>query len=361
MISASDLATSAISRSWVQTIRVESWWGDILLADDIPVASGNEEIDRTLAVPERVTLTIPRSDGTTSWEPTTFDHPLAPYGQRLRVSVGIALTNGQVEYVQRGWYVISSAEVSGDTVSVEALGLMSLLDEARFVTPYQPKAGQTFQSVTRNLCEPAFPVVFDSALVDRAVPTTLAWDEDRVGALHELLNAWPADSLMQPEGYLLVSPVATDSSVLTLDQGTGGTVLQWTATGSRDGAYNCAVARGQGADGSQLQGVAYDTDVSSPTRYGGSFNPLPVPYFSFSPLLTTKAQCTAAAKTALTRNKRQVGRSLAASVVPNPLLQVGDAVTVTGAGLTNQVCEINAMTLPLTPDGSSMSLRLGVV
>jgi hypothetical protein len=361
MITASDLAISALTRSWVQTVRVESWLGDQLLAEDIPVSDGSEEIDRTLSVPERVTLTVPRTDGTDSWEPTTFDHPLASYGQRLRVSVGIGLARDQIEYVQRGWYVISASEVAGDVVSVEALGLMSLLDEARFITPYQPKSGQTFQTVIRNLCEPAIPVVFDDSLTDRSVPTSLAWDEDRVGAIQELLNSWPADAMMQPEGYLLVTSVATGSSVMSLTDGTGGTVLQWTASGTRDGAFNCAVARGQAADGTQLQGVAYDTDVHSPTYYGGVFNPLPVPYFMFSPLLTTKAQCQKAAQTTLTRNKRLVGRSLAATSVPNPLLQVGDAVTITGAGLTNKLSEINAMTLPLVPSGGPMNLRLGVV
>jgi hypothetical protein len=219
-------------------------------------------------------------------------------------------------------------------------------------------ATSTFAGTIRNVCEPAIPVVFDAALADRALPSTLTWDDDRLGALQEMLNAWPAEALVQPEGFLLVTPVATGTSVAALTDGTGGTVIQWQAGVSRDGAASAAVAQGQDAGGAQLQGVAYNTDVNSPTYLGGPFNPLPVPVKMFSPLLTTQAQCRKAASTLLKRTLRHSGRTLAASTPPNPLLQVGDAVTVTGAGYTNRVVEINAMSLPLTPQ--AMSLTLGV-
>ena len=353
-------AASALARSWTMSVRVESWLADALLAEDVPVAAGSLEVDRTLRVPERVSLTVPRTtrDGA-SWDPAgKADHPLAAYGQELRVSVGIGLANGVVETLQLGWFTIASSETDGDTVTVEAVGQLGLIDEARFVAPFQPTG--TFTTTLRALVEPALTVDLTAAPTDRAVPASMSWDEDRLGAVFELLDAWPAEARVDEAGVLVVTS-ATDPTVpvATVTDGTGGTVVRWQGSTSRDGAVSVVVARGLAADGTQVQGAAYDGTTA--LRYGGPFNPLPVPFFYFSPLLTTVAQCKAAARTVLARLRRQSSRRLAATVVPNPALQVGDLVSVTGNGLVAAPCLVEALTLPLTPDGGPMTLGLRVV
>jgi hypothetical protein len=359
MISLSAEATSALTRSFTYRVRVQSWLGETLLDDDIPVAAGREEIDRTLRIPERVTLTVPRLDRGTTYDPVNADDPLAAFGQHLTVSLGIGLGNGQTEWFQRGEYLISQASTSGDAVEVEAVGLLALVDEARLVSPYQPTG--TLASTLRGLVEPALTVNIDAGLTDRAVPAGMNWDEDRLGAVLELLDAWPADASVTSDGYLSVIP-ATDptSSVLALTDGQGGTVLHWAGVSTRDSAYTAVVARGTAADGGLLQGVAYD-QTGGPLSSGGAFNPLPVPFFYASPLLTTVAQCNAAARTVLARLRRTSAPKVTAEMVPNPALLTGDGVSATGRGLDGQLCVLEAYSLSLTADGGSATATLRVI
>ena len=326
-------------------IRVESWLDGVLLHDDIPVTEGSEQSDRTSSVPERLALTVPLEVDGYFWSPEADDdHPLAPNGQRLRVLLGIRTGRDVVEWTQRGEYLITKATPENDSVRVEAVGLLGLIEEARLVSPYQPSG--TLKSTLRGLVEPALTVVFDSALTDRSVPSGINYDEDRLGAVYELLDAWPAEMRMTGDGYLYVFPPVTASfaaSVLTV----GEYYIDINGDATRDDAINCVVARGTTSDGGQVQGVAYDS--YGPHRFGGPFNPLPVPEFFASPLLTTVAQCRAAANTRLARKKRELRRPLKVTMAPVTYLQHMDVVRA-GRDLENLIsCTIEAITLPLVP------------
>src|SRR5262249_13853600 len=162
-------------------------------------------------------------------------------------------------------------------------GMLKLIDEARFLAPFQPTS--TFTDTAQSLVEPAITVVFDPALTDRSAPISMQWDEDRLGALMELLDAWPAEAEMTPDGYLSVHTptgyaTGTPGWEFSDDPATG-TVSKWQGSTSRDGAFNVVVARGDDATGAQIQGVVYDTDPTSATYYGGTFSPLPVPFMYY--------------------------------------------------------------------------------
>lgn len=357
MITLTDVAQSVLTRSYRYHVRVESWLGEELLAEDVPVAVASEEGDRSLNVPERVTLTVPRNDRGMSWSPVEADHPLAANGQRLRVQLGVGVGRGQIEWFSRGWFVILDSDASGDDVSVTAVGLLQLIHEARLVSPYQPTG--TLVSTLRGLIEPALTVEVDASLTDRSVPTGINYDEDRLGAVYELLDAWPADASVTAEGYLFVQAPATSTAtpVLALTNGAGGTVIQATGSSTREGGYNAAVARGTASDGGQVQGVAYDLG-SGPKRYDGPFNPLPVPYYFSSPLLTTVAQAQAAANTVLARIRRQTALRFDVEMVPHPGLQLGDVVTATTGEHTDLLCTVERLRLPWTAGGGAQTLTL---
>jgi hypothetical protein len=355
MLEMSSEALAVVQRSHTMVVRAESWLNGELLADDVPIASGGEERDRSLAVPERATLTIPRRDRGTTWDPIGPDHPLAAYGQQLRISYGVGV-GGSVEWIDRGWFLITESQADGDTVSIQCEGLLSLIEEAKFVAPFQPSG--TLASTVRSLVEPALTVEIDGALVDRAVPVGMQWDEDRLAALHEVLDAWPAVARVTEDGFLRVEPlVDTGIPVLSLTDGAGGTVVRWNSSNSRAGAFTVVVARGEDVDGNPIQGVAYDRDDSSPLRDGGGFNPLPVPHSFESPLLTTVAQCRAAAQTTLTRLRRSASRRLSVTLMPHPGLMPGDVVSVTGAGMTDVPCMIETMSLPYSPGEMQLTVR----
>ncbi len=351
----SDAALAVVQRSHTVVVRAESWRAGELLADDIPVAGGGEDRDRSLTVPERVTLTVPRRDRGVDWDPISPDHALAAYGQQLRVSYGIDV-GGSTEWIDRGWFLITTAETDGDTVNVQAEGLLSLIEEAKFVAPFQPSG--TLASTVRSLVEPALTVEFDGALVDRSVPVGMQWDEDRMGALSEVLDAWPAVPRVTEDGFLRVEPLDDSGDpVLAITDGTGGTVVRWQSASSRDGAFTVVVARGESSTGDQVQGVAYDRSGTSPLRADGPFSPLAVPYFFSSPLLTSVTQCRAAALTTLARLRRTASRMLTVTMVPHPGLVPGDIVSVTGAGLISQPCVIEKQGLPYSPGEMTLTVR----
>jgi hypothetical protein len=350
VIELSDAATSVLGRSFRYYLAVDSWYGGDLLAADIPVTTGSEEVDRSLKVPERLTLTVPRVDRGTSWSPVAYDHPLAANGQRLRVQLGIGLGGADVEWFQRGWYLIGESSVDADTVTVTATGLLTLIDEARLVSPYQPTL--TMISTIRGLVEPALTVVVDDSVADRSVPAGINFDQDRLQAVLDLLDAWPATASVDPDGYLFVTSTTIDTTpVLALTNGAGGTVITATGSSTREGGYNVVVSQGSAADGGAVQGVAYVS--SGPHSYTGEFSPLPVPYFFDSPLLTTNAQCTASSQTILARLQRSNTVSFDIEMVPHPGMQTGDVVSITTDDHTDLACTVEHLALPLTADGGA--------
>lgn len=354
MITVSSEATSVLAGSGIlYYVGVESWLGGQLLASSVPVDTAGEETDRGVNVPERVTLTVPRLKDGYDWSPNSATHPLAAKGQRLYVKLGIGLSQGRVEWFQRGQFLIYETDTDDDTVTVQAVGLFELINQARLISPFQPTGGLV--ATLRSLIEPALTVLVDSSLTDRTPPGSINYDEDRLGAVNELLDAWPATAYVDPAGFLRVTaPTQSTSAVLSLTDARSGTVITATGSSSRAGGANAIVARGTASDGSQLQGVAYIT--SGPDAYGGPYNPLAVPFFFQSPLLTTQDQCTLAAKTIRDRRQRQTSREFSIVTVPNPTIQVGDVVAVTSArlGLVAELGTVEALTLPYVADSGQM-------
>lgn len=356
MIDVVDSVTTALSGvSVVRTCRVESWRNGDLVADDVPVETAEEEGDRSARIPQRVRLTVPRMADGFNWSPgSDADHPLASNGQQIHVKLGVGTVGGMLEYFQRGVFLINDTSVDGDTVTVEALNLLALVDEARLVSPYQPSG--TIGSTLRGLIEPALTADLTSAPTDRSVPTGANYDEDRLGAVLELLDAWPADAVVAETGYLSVtSPSTSQTTVLTLTDGAGGTAVRVNGSSSREGGFNVVVARGTASDGGQIQGVAYDQ--SSNRAYLSAWSPFPVPYFYASPLLTTVAQCTAAAQTVLARLRRSAGASFTVEMRPDPRLQLGDVIELETDGFTG-ACSIEEMTLPYFGGTGSQTLTV---
>jgi hypothetical protein len=354
MISVS-AATAGIlaGSSMITGVRVESWLGNTLLDSDVPVETGGEEVDRTGRVPERVTLTVPRLHRGVSYAPTSDDSPLAANGQRLRVLLSVGARGNATEWIQRGWFVINASNATDNGVDVEAGGMLTLIDEARLVSPYQPSGSMA--STLRSLIEPALTADVSGGPSDRTVPSTLNFDDSRLDAVYALLDAWAAEGRVNEDGVFVVTPsVASTTTVLTLSR--TSTVTTASGESSREGVYNAVVARGQAADGGAVQGVAYE--YTGPKRINGDWNPLPVPYFFDSPLLTSIYECNQAAATILRRIRRRAGRRINVEAVPDFRIQAGDVVRLTADDYSVSAATVESIRLPYTADGGAMVLGL---
>lgn len=357
MLTADATTLSVLSRSFKLFVRAESWLGGTLLADGIPIAGGNEEGDSSARVPERVTLTVPRRARGVLWAPTQEDSPLAANGQRLRIEIGVGMRKDEITWLQRGWFVITDARPAGDSVVVEAASLLWLIDEAKLVSPLQPTG--TMLSTMRTLLEPTL-TVRDVSVGDRPVPAGVTFDDDRLGAAYELLDAWATRGRVNEHGeFVITGDFKPTAPLRSYTDGVGGTVIEASGSSSRTGGFSLVVARGQDTAGNAVQGVAYQDN--GPRAFGGPFNPQPVPTFFYSPLLATPDQARAAAQTILARKRRESGREFTVQAVPDPTLQLGDPVMITGDEVTGLFCTVEGYSLPYKAGAGSMRLTVRAV
>lgn len=338
---------------------VSSWRGTDLLAESVPIIGGRLAVNGDQQVPERLTFTVPEDADGRSWVPEDFLHPLAHYGQYVTADISVqAAVTGEVTSSRLGRFQIQSWEADDDgLVSVECVGLLQRAMDARFRVPQVPRPTGTLVSEIRRLMVPGVPVVIDPALADRPVPQHFVWDDDRLGALYELADAWPARLRVDQHGTLRVLPPlpAQPVPVLSWTDGEGGAVVRAPRSGSRDGVHNVVVARSSGTDQPgrpPLQAVAVTGEHAlRPDTYGEV-----VRYWS-SPLATTTAMLQSSADSLVASANRRA-RPQIVRVLPDPRVELDDPVRVTRDGRTT-VGWVTGYDLPLTVDDGDMTVRVG--
>lgn len=344
---------------------VDAWRGGVLLGADIPLLAGTLTETGDQRIPEAVSLTVPAVDWETSRRWTPAGDPLAPLaanGQRLRLTYVVERLNGSTLSVPLGWFPIQAWDSDGETVGVEAVGLGRVLDEARLLAPTSPPAAATFRTEIRRLVEGLMPLHIDPALVDRAVPRSMTWEDDRLGALYELADAWPAVMSVSEAGVLTYSlpPAAAAPAEISYTE-TGGTVLSAKDSGSRDGIANVVVARGENTGDPArppVTAVAQDSDPTSPTYSGGPYGRV-VEFFT-SPLMGTTAQCFAAATTVLER-RLATARAVPLETLPDPRVRPGVRAEFTRTDGTVMSGRLTTTVLPLTAAGGQSTVHLAEI
>lgn len=346
---------------------VSAWKGTQLLAADVPVVSGRVSAGAGQQVPERVTFTVPEWAEGRSWVPDSPEHPLGQYGQHVDVdihvwsSVTAADPDAEPTSITRlGRFLVQNWEHddTGMNVQVECVGLLQRALDARFRTPQVPRPSGTLGSEFRRLMVPGVPVSISSSLTDRTVPQSFQWDEDRLAALYDILDAWPARMMVDQFGTVQVLPAlpSRPSPVLSLTDGERGTVISAPRQGTRDDVANVVVARSSATDDparAPLQAVAQVTSGPlAPASYGE------VTYFWSSPLATSLRQLEASAATILARKTRPaVVQSV--TCVPDPRIELDDAVRLVRGG-RETIGHVVGYDLPLTVGDGSMRLSVGV-
>jgi hypothetical protein len=339
-------------------VRVSSWLGTTLLSASVPVVAGIFEESDSQQIPEKVTLTVPATDVGVSWDPKGDPrHPLADFGQRLFVITTVRTPRGATWEIPLGWFEIQSWDLADDesTLAVTATGLLQVVAGDKLASPEQPRPGGTFASEFRRLMSGGIPVSIDPALTDRACPSSFTWDEDRLGALYELADSWPARIVTNPDGTVQVTvPLGlVPSPVLTLANGTGGVLMTAPRSSSRAGRYSAVVARSSA-----------DTVTSTPIQ--GEYLTTTGPYGigtygvvrrrAASPMLATVPAAQAMARTIAEDSQRQA-RTITVTLPPDPRIQRGDPIGLAWDDLTYEGW-VQSVRLPLTVDSSRMQLTV---
>jgi hypothetical protein len=336
---ASLLASAA---SW--GCRVTSWLGPDLLADRLPVLNGRVTASTTQAVPDVLKCTIPRytvvSGRTVDLLPRDPGAPLARFGQQLDVTLEV----GGVD-TRLGRYLIGDWDYDEDTITVTAPGLLQLVADDRLLEPTSPRTNGTLVSEFNRLLTGGLTAQFEPSLVNRTVPSTMTWDEDRLAALYDIADSWPAVIRVDQWGQVLVNqpPVIEGNTP----------VVRVPRKDTRTGAYNVVVARSS-ADGVTASGYAEVTSgPMSVESYGR------VPKFYSSPLLLTDEQCRLAAQAMLPAAVRQ-SSILPIEMAPDPRLELDDLVEVRRGGIRDWGLIVGT-DIPLTPADGAMRIDVGVL
>lgn len=371
-VSADFLAT--VRASHVVVARADLWYAGECTYPDLPVVSGQLTLsdDDTirghvagLVVADPLGELVPaigRAAG------------LHVYGAAIHLRAGVVVPGGATETVSLGWYVVQDVQIieahrraadgtwisGGATLTVDALDRMVAVEDYRFLAPSTPAPGARCLAEIRRLCAGLLPIGTWPALTDPLVPAGTTYQESRLDAVASLAAAAGVRVYADPTGALMARPIAAPVRNPVAVLSTYDAVSEVTHRYTRDGAYNAVVARGEATGtAAPVQAIAYDTDPSSPTRWGGPFGR--VPMFYSSPLLNTVAKCQSAAQTHLAAIVRGRDRVEEFTAAPNPALEPGDIVQVNTprAGFIGPLVSVE---LPLAAGGGAAkyAVRVGV-
>lgn len=309
--------------------RVVSWLGGRLLAASVPITSGRVAAKVDDDIIETLSLSVPRyakpepGADVVDWRPSSTDAPLARYGQTLDVSIIVeSVITGDTWETRVGRYQIKDwTDDDEGLLTIKAESLLARPRDDRLRAPTSPTG--TLVSEARRLLPAGMGVSFDPALQDRACPVGMSWSEDRLSALQEIANAWPALLRIDAWGQVRYTAPLPDSPTpqLTIKDGRGGTLISAPRSDSRARAYNQVIASTSATDKPDVVGIASVT--SGPMSVTGDYGVVTKKWSSS--LLDTKAQADAAAATMLANSMRPAA-AVPARIAPDPRIELDDPV-----------------------------------
>lgn len=328
--------------------RVDAWYGGSIVASDLPFTAGQVTVNPGRGVKRTLDLEIA---DVSLWD------TLEPIGTELRAYRGIRYPDGTPEIVPLGIFGIDqdSMDVSPQgTISIKsAPDRWARIQRARLETPITSQSGSLQSAEILRLVTGAISglTVLNTA-TSSATVKPLIWDRDRETPIIDMLVAIAADAYFDNTGQFVLRnwPLLSAPPVWTVDASASGVLLSGTRSRDRTRTYNVVIIQAASIDGLApfAPVVAADNDMTSATYVGGPMGR--VPYFWSSPLITSTGQAATVAATMLNTVKGQAAQMQLTSVV-NPALDRGDVIWVTTLTGVVELHMIDALTIPLTPDG----------
>lgn len=353
----------AVSDSWAPAltsahgidVRADIVYGGSAVAEDVLITGGSITVDRGSAVRRTGSITIPEPSAFPFGETDLF----SPYGHRAFVRAGLRYTDGSVELVSLGSYVVTA--VGGDIhygpLTVTLAGLEVLVQAAPFDTATSTSgSAASFISAQLAAVDDDFDFVDDST--DGAeLLATRTWDAgaDRWAALQEVALSVGAELFCDANGTFRLADIPDPGDPGPIDwdiaSGDAGVMISASRSISADGVYNRVVVRGENAadNVAPVWGAAEIDDPLDPLRFGGPYGRRTL---NHSTSLATSAARAEVIARAMLRQRRALNITATLEAVPNFALDAGDTVR---AGYATQVPELHmvqSFTVPLSVEGS---------
>lgn len=320
-----------------------AWVGDLLYegspkAQNLPLVAPRFAWDGGAQVQGRGSCQILWDDlFGSSIVPREIGDLFSPFGAELQVDVIIS-AGAFSERVPMGRFVLDAVPAAveyaiahphgGEPVVVESTVSLDLKDyflriaRDTFPFPTSPKSDSMWDEAQRLTGLPLF-----RSIPDRELPTDLAYEQDRLGALEKVFgpsDAWPA---LTPSGALTALPKSWSEPVDRIEQ-----VLDAPLEMRSEDVYNRVVVEGKNPDsnGQPLRAVAAIREGFLRTvNPDGTRSPFGGSTYEYSnDFLTTQAMCQQTADDLLARvsKVRSVTRRITEPF--NPLREVGDVLTL---------------------------------
>ncbi len=337
---------AAVRAGYTPVASVTVWRDGVQVASLTPLPGGKVTLDEGSRRRRVVTL-------------STADDMLTELTQErtdLRVACGIEYGPGDIELVDQGVFRVIDAvrKTSMSPITVEAEDYSGVCALARFMTPWATAGGVLVVDEIAAMIhdvDPSIDVVDETGSL--SATTAGSWDRDRWGAVEALAASIGAEVAFDRAGRCVIRliPTVTDATVpvWTIDADHELAVLVGVTYGSSGLGYNAVVAT-SGASG----GSPPVTAVALGASYGpGSQRPR----FLSLPSDVTLTDAAAAAAGLLARSEEHE-RIVDPQAVPNPALDVGDAVRVrVPSDGVDEVRIITALELPLGLEVMSVRTR----
>jgi len=333
--------------------------------DGVPYGQGSISATLTSRVARVCSLSLDRS-----LFPADPSGLMAPFGNYLKIYSGVEGWGGP-DYM---WLVfvgrINDITMSDPgTVSLTGIDRAGDVQDAYFGHPFQSATGTLVGQQFRTLVTGALPDATFGSFDDNAfIPTpNLIWENDRASACDSLAQTGNMFWYPLANGDFVLRQVAwtvAQVPLLTLTDGDGGTLLNWSVGYSRTDVANSIIVAGELADGSSpVYGFASDLDPASPTYINGKYG-VKTQFVSVQGV-STAGQATSLANTYLKQSKALTD-TWTAQIPSDPAMELGDAILLQGSigngqFRTSSIQTVTGFTLSLdSRDTMNVSLRAQV-
>jgi hypothetical protein len=283
---------------------------------------------------------------------------LAPFGNELRLYRGVKFTNGSIEYVPLGVFVMTDVVISdtndGVSISITGEDRSLIISRAKWTAPYQMVSGTLEASLTAML-QNRWTDVQTSFVTTNVTVNQVVWGTE------SNQDPWQdAVYLAQLVGYDLYFDVlgvavlrrfpSLDAStvVATYEEGQGTLITSLDRSMSSKETYNGVIYTIEGSQvATPIRVEVWDEDTTSPTyRYGVFGN---APTFVTTNLLATEAEAIKAA-TSLLDTYRGAQENINWDSIVDPTLDVNDVVYIKTVGSkTDRLVIIDELDIPMSP------------
>lgn len=345
---------------------------------NIPVIDGQIVYDITARGNRRLSMTIPLvgPDGF-RWDPGSDpSHPLATYGQQIRVQLGVRHPDGTAELLAMGFFLVAGTTTDEErgTVQVAGSDLIEKMTESKILlqpdsviplptdthlTALQKLMWVALHSPTLN--DPKIMIdVYDTLPVSELGGTTTIRDgEDRVALMQQIADSWPARMYVDDSGRLhfsapITGPKTTPDVTVTANQN-DSTLISQGHQQDRRRAYNSVrVTSLDSATGEVLGTALAYVSTGGPLDVRGVYGWITRWYQS--PYALNNTQAMAVAKSMLTTGTLYT-RTERVTCAPNAAIELGDTVRVIGRNGTFTGIAASIV-IPLTAAGGSMAMDI---